>query len=165
MDSLLKDSLNNQKLMPNTPLIQQTNLHVLIADDDNDDIGFFHDTLQDISKDIKISTVNNGAELMEFLHAIVPDIIFLDINMPCKTGIECLAEIRELHNLSRIPVVIYSTANIPKQIEKTYELGANLYFEKPHSYKGMKDGLTKILSKTSQMLLSEMPMDEYVIRA
>ena len=151
--------------MPYTPFLHKLDLHILIADDDNDDIGFFNDTLHDISKEIKISTVSNGAELMEVLRAIVPDLIFLDINMPCKTGIECLSELRDLGELSKVPVVIYSTASIPKQIERTYQLGANLYFEKPHSYLGMKNGLIKILSHSVQSLFSDLPLDEYVIRA
>lgn len=151
--------------MPTTPFTNKENLHLLIADDDQDDIGFFKETLDDITKDIKVSIVQNGAELMEFLNSTVPDIIILDVNMPCKTGIECLTEIRQIHSLGRVPVVIYSIATNEKQVDKTFELGANLYFEKPSTYQGMKDGLTKILSYSIQTLMSEVSRDRYVIRA
>ena len=73
--------------MPYNKYISDKSLHVFIADDDIDDVSFFKSALADIAKHIKITVAKNGDELMEFLQITTPDLIFLDINMPCKNGL------------------------------------------------------------------------------
>jgi CheY-like chemotaxis protein len=145
-------------------LLQDKKLHVFIADDDIDDIDFFKDALADIGKEIKVTVATDGSELMEFLQILTPDIIFLDINMPCMNGLDCLSEIRKIDAYNRIPVVIYSTSISPEHIEKSYELGASMYFEKPVKFETIKKRLTQILSHTSDDLLPQLSKDKFIVR-
>ena len=110
---------------------------VVLADDDPDDQEFFTEAIEYAKIDTEITTVNNGQELIDHLKdpAIPnPDIIFLDINMPVKDGREALAEIKSDDKLRDIPTVIISTSDNPKEVEESFNRGANLYVKKPYSF-------------------------------
>lgn len=82
----------------------------------------------------KVTTVGNGEELLDTLKDPAepnPDIVFIDINMPVKGGKEALEEIKSDQNLKDIPAVMLSTSNHPRDIEETFNKGANLYVQKP----------------------------------
>ncbi len=92
---------------------QPVRLNILLADDDIDDCFFFKRALKDIPILNDLAIVNDGEELMLYLHEplnTLPDIIFLDLSMPRKTGIECLNEINESEKFKGIDVVIFSTS-------------------------------------------------------
>ena len=130
-------------------LLNKTDGHIILADDDEEDQELFKDAVQEIEPKIKISAANNGDELMRLLlkDAIVPDVIFLDLNMPFKNGQECLAEIRSNEKLKSIPVIIYTTSNNKKHIDDTYSSGADYYISKPNSFKDLKLIIKKMLSR------------------
>lgn len=116
-------------------------LHIVLADDDDDDRILFEEAVNEFSPEIKITCVEDGEELMSLLSAAkakLPDLIFLDLNMPRKNGNECLAEIRRNAKLKEIPIIIYSTSSSKEHIEKTYKDGANLYVRKPYSFEDLK---------------------------
>ena len=88
---------------------QHTSFNLLLADDDEDDRIFFNEALQELPIDTSLNTVNDGQQLMNLLTSIsttLPDIIFLDLNMPLKTGYECLKEIKLNEKLKCLPVII-----------------------------------------------------------
>ena len=94
-----------------------------------------------------VKSVANGADLMHMLHeGDLPDLIFLDLNMPEKNGKECLQEIRSNRNFDSIRVVIYSTSSSRKDIDDTRTLGANLYLVKPNSFGSLKAALKNIVA-------------------
>ncbi len=112
-------------------------IKIMLADDDKDDQDLFKEALDHTSVHTELTTANNGKELMDNLHDPEipnPDIIFLDINMPIKNGKECLKEIKEDAELKDIPTVIYTTSNSEKDINDTYNTGANLFVPKPYSF-------------------------------
>ena len=87
--------------------------NILLADDDYDDRLFFAKALNEIAIDTQLKTVNNGEELMDYLTENcehIPDILFLDLSMPRKTGFECLIEIKENEKMKSLPVVMFSTS-------------------------------------------------------
>ncbi len=141
---------NNEKGQPDFPFpVALNGFHILLADDDDDDRYFFAQAIQELSGSIKLSTANDGTELLRLLKDTVvelPDLIFLDLNMPRKNGLECLEELRQNVHLKNIPVIIYSTSSHPRQVEDTYIKGANLFVQKPDSYTGIKKVLQKVLS-------------------
>ena len=109
---------------------------VILADDDQDDCELFEDALREINARLVFHCLRNGDELMQYLKTtrVLPDIIFLDLNMPGKGGKECLEEIRSHKKLKDIPVIIYSTSSFHKDIDETHKKGASLYVRKPHSF-------------------------------
>ena len=122
--------------------------NVYIADDDTDDIEFFQDALSQVSDTASLASGKNGVELMKKLlypELPVPDIIFLDINMPLMNGLECLKEIKQHLHLKHIPIVMYTTSALQSTIELAYKLGANLLVEKPSEFDDLKNMLTSIL--------------------
>jgi CheY-like chemotaxis protein len=137
-----------------------TTLHIILADDDIDDRLFFENALNEIPISSRLTTVRNGEELMNYLHANtnqLPDVLFLDLSMPRKTGFECLNEIKEDEKLRDLPVIMTSTS-FPRDnkyeqniIKMLYSMGAMDYIRKPGDYQTLKEfihiSLIKIIGK------------------
>ena len=124
-------------------------LNVVLADDDKDDQELFQDALTEANIPVALATVDNGQQLMDHLKDPSepnPDIIFLDINMPVKNGKEVLAEIKSDETLNEIPIVMLSTSGHVKDVEDTFTAGANLYVQKPGSFKSLIIFLKKIFT-------------------
>ena len=116
-------------------------LNILLADDDIDDRDFFKKALIELPIATKLSTVIDGVELMKLLTSDrfeLPDILFLDINMPQKNGMECLFEIRQNEKLKDLPVVMFSTSNAWETINILFKTGVNIYIHKPSDFKQLK---------------------------
>lgn len=121
--------------MPDKPL------YVLLADDDEDDRLIFKEALEDIKIKTIVTTVNDGIELMEYLTqdgVLLPDVVFLDLNMPRKNGMQCLEEIRNNPALKHLTIAIYSTSGAERDIEETFVMGANVYIKKPNDFSTLK---------------------------
>lgn len=109
--------------------------HVVLADDDREDVEIFQLALEEACPEIELNIAEDGVELLNLLEAIaVPDLIVLDINMPRKSGKECLKEIRSKKIYDPVPVVILSTSNVQNDIDYCLANGANRYFIKPPNY-------------------------------
>jgi len=124
---------------------------IFLADDDSDDREFFADALLEIDRDIILRQAQDGMHLMDDLHALssseLPEFIFLDINMPGKSGLECLEEIRNLSgSLKDVNIVMLSTSSDPENIRRALELGATCYAVKPSSFEKLKSLLEQALS-------------------
>ena len=112
-------------------------LKILLADDDFDDCIFFKKALEELKVATHLSTVNDGDQLMDYLSLNsehLPSVIFLDINMPRKNGLECLSEIKQNERLKNLPVVMFSSSNSRDQISKLFKTGANVYIHKPSDF-------------------------------
>ena len=122
--------------------------NVLLAEDDEEDVLLFNTVLSELNKEIIVSVATDGNELITFLKqaTTLPEMIFLDLNMPHKNGFECLTEIRGNEKWNNIKIVILSTSSQPQQIETAYKGGADLYLAKPVSYTQFKNMLEKCLN-------------------
>ncbi|MDQ3142728.1 MAG: response regulator [Bacteroidota bacterium] len=128
-------------------------LHILLADDDESDRLLFKEAFNELKINTIVHTVNNGMELMEYLtkiNAILPHVIFLDLNMPRKNGLECLKEIKDDPALTDISIAIYSTSSTEKDIEETFLKGANVYIKKPNDFSTLKLVLEKAVKAAFQ---------------
>ncbi len=133
-------------------------VNVLIADDDNDDRFFFKKALQEIPVSSILSSVTNGEELMDYLSEnaeTLPDILFLDLSMPRKTGFECLIEIRANKKLEALPIVMLSTSFMrgvdyeQNLVDTLIRMGAQQYIRKPSDFEEFK----KIIHQTLSQLI------------
>ncbi|MEP7171012.1 MAG: response regulator [Bacteroidota bacterium] len=94
-------------------------ISILLADDDADDRDLFKEAIEETKLNVNLDFAEDGKCLIDLLcnEKRLPDLIFLDLNMPYKTGMECLAEIRNNSTFKDIPVVIYSTSSSIKDLE------------------------------------------------
>ena len=119
--------------------------HVVLADDDKDHGFLFRMVLKQVDPSKTVSIVKDGAELMDFLKKKVPDLLFLDLNMPCKNGLECLTEIRQDLQLKDLPIVVYSSSTPMTDIQKSYLHEADLYMVKPFNSFHLRNALESII--------------------
>ena len=141
---------------------------LLLADDDEDDCIFFKEALEDLVADATLATVSNGVELMKMLRAqstLLPDLLFLDLNMPLKNGFECLEEIKMDKKLSPLPVVIYSTSLNMEVMNLLYEKGAQYYIRKPGDFLKLKKVIREVLTITLQDHPIQPPRDKFILYA
>ena len=110
--------------------------HILLAEDDADDRELFLEAIALVDPSIRLATVENGEQLMDRLRdpALIPDCIFLDLNMPKKNGKECLFEIRQDNRTKEVPVIIYTTSLNARDIDETYSRGASRFIRKPNTF-------------------------------
>ena len=135
-------------------------LKVLLADDDENDRQDFKEALEESKMETSLFSVNDGVELMDYLlheENELPTLLFLDLNMPRKSGMECLNEIKNIPRLKDIVIAIYSTSSSEKDIEQTFYSGANVYMKKPNDFGKLKELLNKIV--TSVNVYSDPPFN------
>jgi CheY-like chemotaxis protein len=107
-------------------------IKIVVCDDNWADSPLFEFTLQKIGIDYELDWVEDAIELLIYLTTkeVLPDIIFLDVNMPGKTGIQCLEDIRSNPDWNHIPIIIQSFAGPTKDIEAAFNGGADLFILK-----------------------------------
>jgi CheY-like chemotaxis protein len=122
--------------------------NVFLAEDDEEDVLLFESVLSELDRGIIVTVATDGNVLMDLLKQaiLLPEIIFLDLNMPHKNGFECLSEIKSNARWNSIKIVILSTSSQAQQIEIAYKGGADLYLAKPVSYTLFKNMLEKCLN-------------------
>ncbi|HEY4286390.1 MAG TPA: response regulator [Puia sp.] len=122
--------------------------HILMIDDDPDDVAFFVDAIADLSPDILVNNAADGDKSIEFLLQCskeqLPDVIFMDISMPAIDGWECLREIKRLMASHQIPIVMFSTLNFQMQSLSPSDVGAAAFLTKSDSMAGLKTNLTQL---------------------
>jgi CheY-like chemotaxis protein len=141
-------------------------LNVLLADDDSDDCAFFEEALSAISPGFSMIVKRDGQEVLEYLfhpHAVLPDIIFLDLNMPLIDGAKCLEEIRKNKNMDDIFIVMNTTTASWNEIDRSYNNGANLFLIKPNSFQELKQSIETIINLDFKHLMLNRRRDRFVV--
>lgn len=143
-----------------------TLFRILLADDDEADCLLFKEALEELKLKSIVQTVNNGVELMNYLDRediILPNLIFLDLYMPRKSGLECLKEIRADKKFDEISIAIYSTSNAEKDREETFGNGANIYIRKPSDFKLLEKLLSRAVMTTFMHQDEELSMRDFML--
>lgn len=138
---------------------------VLIAEDDDDDFEIFSSAIKELSFTVILTRAENGDILIRLLDEKNPDILFLDILLPCKDGHHCLKEIRSNKKYDSLPVIIYSSLADLKEIEFCYREGANLFVIKPGTFSELKDALKKVFSIDWKKVLYFPSLSEFVLNS
>ncbi len=142
-------------------------INICLADDDEDDRLFFTDAFDELKINTKVSTFNDGVELMDYLNnddSILPNVLFLDLNMPKKNGVECLLEIKKNERLNDIAIAIYSTSSSEEHIEETFINGANIYIKKPNDFEKLKKILSEVVTINWQYHTSGLNKENFLMR-
>jgi CheY-like chemotaxis protein len=123
---------------------------ILLAEDEDAHRFLFNKAVSHLPIDVRIIGVNDGVELMNYIKNDLnplPVLVFLDINMPRKNGLECLKEIKELGRYSNIPLIVYTTSDEELDKLTAYENNASLYL--------IKDGDIRSLTRILLLLLTK----------
>ena len=110
--------------------------------------------------------VNDGVELMDYLNnpdTRLPNLVFLDLNMPRKSGMECLKEIRSNSKLKDLSIAIYSTSALQSDIEETFVKGANIYIKKPNDFEELKSILDRVINTNWQYHTSGFNKENFLL--
>ena len=122
---------------------------IYLADDDDDDCLLFREALSEMPLPTQLTTVHNGEQLLSLLESKngdLPDVLFLDLNMPRKNGQQCLVEIKQSEKLKKLKVVIFSTSFQQEVADILYENGALHYIRKPIDFVQLKNVIHQVLT-------------------
>lgn len=147
---------------PHRPIV------ILMADDDEDDRMLAREALAECRLMNEFYFVNDGEELMDYLHqrgpyaevkrSPRPGLILLDLNMPRKDGREALKEIKDSPELRHIPIVVLTTSKTEEDVYRSYNLGASSYITKPVTFDSLVDVMKAIGRYWFEIV--ELPSDE-----
>ena len=124
----------------------------LYIDDDAEDTEIFHEAMVSVDPEVVFYTASDGQEGFQVLEQItvIPDFIFLDVNMPRMNGKEFLAQIKKKVTFRSIPVIMYSTTSHREEILAYQTLGAYDFIRKPDSFEILKETLKKLIQDKSR---------------
>lgn len=124
-------------------------IKIVVCDDNWVESPLFEFTLRNIGVNYQLAWVDDAVELLVYLTTveILPDIIFLDVNMPGKSGIQCLEDIRSNSKWNHIPIIIQSFAGPTKDIEAAFNGGADLFILKSDFSKEFQQTLKSVLQR------------------
>lgn len=122
-------------------------LNILLIEDDIIEVMKFNRVLKTLGLNHKIIEANNGEEALTILRdkEIIPDVIFLDLNMPKINGIEFLQILKADDYLKYIPAIILTTSNNHKDVLECYKIGIAGYVLKPLKYDDYVERVRKML--------------------
>jgi CheY-like chemotaxis protein len=141
-------------------------LNILLADDDKDDRLFFSMALDALTISTELTSVVDGEKLMAYLYENtnhLPDVIFLDLNMPRKNGFECLLEIKLNPKMNKLPVIIFSTSFEQEVVNTLYENGAKHFIRKPSEFLQFKKIIQQTFTIISQGNNQNTGKDNFVL--
>jgi CheY-like chemotaxis protein len=131
-------------------------ISVLLVDDDPGDVLLVREAFEDHKVGNMLSIVSDGVQALEYVRAqgsyaeaARPDLILLDLNLPRKSGIEVLEEIKSDPALSTILVVVLTTSEAEEDIVRAYKLHANAYITKPVDF----EQFTKIVHQIDDFFI------------
>lgn len=117
------------------------------VDDDGDDLKFFGEAASELDFEVKL--FNSGEKLMSALKnpKANPSVVFVDLNMPGKSGYEVIAEMRESKRWKDLPAVVLTTASDSYSVEKSRVAGASLFIQKPTTLDGLIVAIDNVVSR------------------
>jgi CheY-like chemotaxis protein len=124
-------------------------LAVYLADDDEADCLLFEKALEELPVKVNFTTFKEGEELMNALTQApnaLPDVLFLDLNMPRKNGFAALGQIKRDDKLLDLPVIVFSTANDQVKVKAVFRDAAHYYIRKPTKFSELKEVIYKALA-------------------
>ena len=123
-------------------------IRVVLVDDDAEDREFFGEVIEELPFNVALTLYKNGQEFVDGMvsgGSPVPDLVFLDLNMPIKNGKDALKELRAMEEFKTIPVIaIYSTSTSEADQADTFLAGADAFISKPTDYRDLKHLIAKI---------------------
>ena len=126
---------------------------LILAEDDDGHASLVQRNLRRAGFVNELIHVKDGQEALDYIHgrgrSRRPDdrrfvLLLLDINMPRVDGVEVLRRIKADPATSTIPVIMLTTTDDPREVERCYELGCSVYLTKPVEYEGFIEAINRL---------------------
>ena len=140
--------IDSEKFPPIKPV-----LHIFLAEDDDADCLLFQEALAELPVSAQLTIVHDGEQLMDLLRRDpkhLPDVLFLDLNMPRKNGFAALGEIKRDNTLDKLPVIIFTTANDQGMINQVFRDAAHYFIQKPPAFSELKNVIYRVLVRVAE---------------
>jgi CheY-like chemotaxis protein len=128
-------------------------LQIVMAEDDEGHASLVQRNLKRAGLGNEIRHVRDGQEALDYLRregayaGRAPDgatLLLLDINMPRVDGVEVLRRLKADPMTEKIPVIMLTTTDDPREIEHCYQLGCSVYITKPVSYEAFVEAVRRL---------------------
>lgn len=126
-------------------------IDVLLVEDDEGDVLMTREAFEYYKIQNRLHVVGDGEQALQFLRrtgpyadAPRPGLILLDVNLPRRSGMEVLAELKQDDELLTIPVVMLTTSQAEEDIVRSYSLHANAFISKPVDFERFIDAIRQI---------------------
>ena len=128
-------------------------IQILLAEDDEGHASLIKRNLQRIGIINQVIHVRDGQEVLDFLDCknnftsrkpIHPLLLLLDINMPRVSGVDVLRHVKADPRTAKLPVIMLTTTDDPREVARCYELGCSSYVTKPVQYEAFVDALQRL---------------------
>lgn len=126
-------------------------VQILLVEDNEGDILLTKEAFEEARFNTQLSVVKDGKAAIDFLckrekymHAVSPDIVLLDVNLPKKNGHEVLNYMKSNDGLKHIPVIMLTTSSSQKDIDLSYSNHVNCYITKPTEVENFMDVVATI---------------------
>jgi response regulator RpfG family c-di-GMP phosphodiesterase len=136
---------------------------VLVADDDVDDFEVLRLAIQEVGSEVRVSRAENGDILLRLIDENIPDLLFLDVHMPCCDGKSCIREIRSKNKFDHLPIIVYTGNQDSNLINFFYRYRANYFVYKPASYDELVEVVRKVFRTKKETMLQFTAEDEFVL--
>lgn len=135
--------------LPMADAVKTLYKRLFIIDDDTEDQEILMEALKEVDPTIVCHTAINGEDAFRQLanFIVLPDLIFLDLNMPKLNGKQVLKELKGSDGVTDVPVIMYSTSFAPRDIDEIKQIGAAFHLLKPSRFDDLCNALKNILSK------------------
>ncbi|MFS4418262.1 response regulator [Maribacter sp. 2307ULW6-5] len=140
---------------------------VMLVDDDEDDRFLFSEAFETLEVKSELQMCHNGQEFIDHLEnnpEQLPEIVFLDLNMPIKNGLECLRYLKQHSKYNDIFVAIYSTSSAEKDMEDTLLAGANIYIQKPNNFQTLRSVIDRAMKTCYQYATSQLDRHSFLLK-
>lgn len=133
--------------------MQPEALTILLAEDDEGHANLVRRNLKRSGVANEIIHVGDGQEALDYVRAAgsfahrdrsAPLLLLLDINMPRVDGIEVLRQVKQDAELNRLPVIMLTTTDDPREIARAYDLGCSVYVTKPVAYDAFVEAVSRL---------------------
>jgi DNA-binding response OmpR family regulator len=128
-------------------------IHILLIEDDHDDINFLKDALDENKVKYRLETLTRGDLITGYMnsHSAPPDLIVMDLNLPKLHGREVLCKIRENKTYRNVPLVVLTTSSLQEDKSFCLEKGADQFMVKPSSPEGFSELVTVLRQTAAKM--------------
>ncbi|MGL6126436.1 response regulator [Chryseobacterium artocarpi] len=142
-------------------------LNVIVADNNENTLIFFKNIFKELKIPVKIQCFSNALDLMEYLNnedAMIPEIVFIQYEIPEKSSLECIDEFKRNEKFNNMVTAIYSDLFDEAEIEEIFVRGANICMRKPEDFKNLKKTLTDIITINWQYHTSGLNKDNFILK-